>query len=212
MQSLWAPIDTVQGVFCEARAGTGKTTLAALAGAYEVERGTYDRIIYVRNALPIRDLGHLPGSLSEKEAPYMAPFIDALDKVQPGLYERWSKPLLKEPPKALAITSAYVRGLTWDRSFVIIDEAQSFELDELQAVYTRCTETCKVVTVGSLRQNDNRKQRKIAGLTPFEVYMRHFQGTLVAFHKLETDYRGWFSRHADDVSETVEKLQKGAQV
>jgi predicted ribonuclease YlaK len=209
LQSLWAPLDLIQAVFCEARAGTGKTTLAVLAGVYEVECERYDRIIYIRNAIPVRDLGHLPGDIGEKEAPYMAPLISAMDKAQPGLFEKWTRPdASKLGPKVVALTSAYTRGVTWERSFVIVDEAQSFDLEELQTVLTRPTDDCKVVVIGSTRQNDNRKQKKYAGLTPFEVYMKHFEGTKSTFHKLETNYRGWFSQHADDVMDTVERLER----
>lgn len=48
MQSLWTPPDIVQGVFCESPAGTGKTVLAVLAGAYAVTSG------FVRSRLDAR--------------------------------------------------------------------------------------------------------------------------------------------------------------
>lgn len=208
MQALWSPPEIVQGVFCESGAGTGKTTLAVLAGAYEVEMGTYDRIIYVRNAVAVRDMGYLPGGVEEKEAPYMEPFITALDHVQAGLYDRWAKPTNpKEQPKVAAVTSAFTRGITWSRSFVIVDEAQNFDLTELVTVLTRMSDDCKAVVIGSVRQVDNHRIKRIAGLTPFEVVMRHFEGERVTFHKLERNYRGRFSLHADRVQETVQRLR-----
>lgn len=212
MQSLWSPVDVVQAVFCEAKAGTGKTTLAVLAGAYEVEVGTYDRIIYLRNAIPVRDMGFLPGDVIQKERPYMLPLISALDTIQPGLFDKWSRPdpHRREPLKLEAMTSAFTRGLSWRRAFVILDEAQSFDLEELQTIYTRCSDDCKIVTIGSLRQNDNKRQQRYAGKTPFEVYMEHYRGTQVMFHTLETNYRGWFADHADDIQNTVQRLQEEA--
>lgn len=206
MQSLFAPVDTVQGVFCESPAGTGKTTLAALAGAYEVERTTYDKIIYIRNAVAVRDMGFLPGDVGEKEEPYMSPIKDALENVSPETFEKWAHPFSGEP-KIITTTTAFTRGITWKNAFIIIDEAQNFDLEELQAVYTRCDTSNKIVTVGSLRQVDNRKVKRINGYTPMEIYMEHFRGTPVTYHKLETNYRGWFSKHADDVHETVQKLK-----
>lgn len=212
MQSLWAPTETVQAVFCDAPAATGKTTLATLAGAYEVEKGTYDRLIYIRNAVAVRDLGFLPGDLAERTAPYMAPFVDALDKVRPGTFEKWSRSQLGDKqPKIHAVTTSYLRGVTFDRSFVIVDEAQSFDLTELQTVLTRLTDTCKVVVIGSKLQNDNQKQRRTSGLTPFELYMRHYEGKPVTFHKLSTNYRGWFSQHADTIGNTVAALEQEAK-
>lgn len=205
MKSLWAPLNEVQAVFCEAKAGTGKTTLAVLAGVYEVERRKYDRIIYVRNAIPVRELGFLPGDQSEKESPYFGPLIEALDNAQVGLYEKWTQDKGVEP-KIIATTTSYTRGINWDKAFVIIDEAQSFDLEEMQTVLTRCKDSCKVVVIGSLRQNDNHRIKTYAGFTPFEIFMKHFEEKPVANHALEINYRGWFSNHADNVQETIEKL------
>lgn len=195
--SLWDK--DIQAVFCEAKAGTGKTTIAVLAGAYEVEKGNYERIIYVRNAIPLRNPGFLPGTIEEKESPYFMPLIEALDNVHPATYDVW----LREN-KVLPITTAFTRGITWDNSFIIIDEAQNFDLYELQAVYTRCCDSCKIVTTGSLRQNDNKKIKIYNGMNGFEVYMKHykdFEG--VVYHTLETNYRGKFANHADNVRDSL---------
>ena len=209
MLALWTPPEEKQAVFCEAKAGTGKTTLAVLAGAYEVTKGEhYDRIIYVRNAVPVRDQGFLTGDLKQKTAPYMAPIADALELIQPGTYEEWSNDK-EEAPKLIPISTAFVRGITWSRSFVIIDEAQNMDLEELQAIYTRCDSTSKIVTTGSLRQVDNKKLKRVRGLTPFEIYMRHFEkDRRVSLHELVTCYRGWFADMADNVQETVRRLEE----
>jgi predicted ribonuclease YlaK len=208
MQALWATPDQVQAVFCNAKAGTGKTTLAVLAGAYEIEKGTYDKMIYVRSAVPVRDQGFLPGDLDDKEAPYMAPLIDALDHIQPGTYERWLKPDQNTgQPKLVSTSTSYTRGINWNRSFVIIDEAQNLSLDELRVALTRCHDDCKVVVIGSTRQIDNKKLQKLKGLTPFEIMQKHFEGTPVVNIKLQNCYRGWFADHADNVEETIEKLR-----
>lgn len=207
MNSLWRNVEKTQAVFCEAKAGTGKTALAVLAGAYEVERGTYDRIIYVRNAVTIRDQGFLPGSQVEKNAPFMAPIADALELIKPGTFEDWSLSNEEGGAKIVPLTTSYVRGTTWDRAFVIFDEIQNADLEEIQAVFTRCTDTSKVVAIGSVRQCDNKRIRKYKGRLPFEVYMEHFankQG--VSFHTLVTCYRGWFADHADDIQQTVDRI------
>lgn len=209
MLSLWKRPDQIQAVFCEAKAGTGKTTLAVLAGAYEVLKGElYDRLVYVRNAVPVREQGFLTGDIKQKSAPYMAPIADALELVHPSTFEEWQIQKGKEEPKLFPITTSFVRGITWKRSFVIIDESQNMELEELQAIFTRVDETSKVVAIGSVRQVDNRKIKRIAGLLPFQVYMKHFEGDpRVAFHELFTCHRGWFADKADDILKTVEILE-----
>ncbi|AXN39826.1 PhoH family protein [Peribacillus butanolivorans] len=209
MQSLWTPADIVQGVFCESPAGTGKTVLAVLAGAYAVENEEYERIIYIRNPVSVgKDIGFLPGEKESKTGPYMAPFIKALDYVRPGTYEKWANPTVEGiQPKAFAITPTFERGVTYDNAYVIIDEAQSMSLEELQTIYTRPTNTCKVVTTGSLLQIDDAKLRRYSGFTPMEVYMKHFEGQRTTQHKLVTNYRGWFSNHADNVKATIKELE-----
>lgn len=203
MQSLWTSPELVQGVFCESPAGTGKTVLAVLAGAYAVENEEYDRIIYIRNPEVVgKDIGFLPGEKNEKIMPFMQPFVKALDYVRPATFENW---VAQE--KAFAITPTFERGVTYENAFIIIDEAQSLSLGELQTIYTRVTDSCKVVTTGSLLQIDNSKLRRYNGLTPLEVYMKHFEGQQVTYHKLVTNYRGWFSNHADEVTKTVKKLE-----
>lgn len=207
MQSLWSPVDIVHGCFCDSPAGTGKTTLAVLAGVYEVEIGNYDKIIYIRNAVPVRDQGFLPGGLKEKEEPYMEPLISAMDYVQPSLYYKWTDEET-ETKKVYTMTSSFARGITFKNAFVIIDESQNFDLHELQTILTRPDSSCKVVVIGSTLQVDNHKLKKYGGFTPFEVYMEHFKGFRVTYHKLETNYRGEFSLLADQVLDTVNKLVK----
>lgn len=208
MQSLWAPPKVIYGVFCESPAGTGKTHLAALAGAYAVEKGEYDRIIYIRNPAPVgKELGFLPGDIDGKTMPYMQPFVKALDYVKPGTFEKWS-----EEGKAFAITPTYERGVTYENAFVIIDEAQSFSLDELHMVYTRPTTNCKVVTTGSLNQIDDSRLKRICGLTPLEVFMRHYDNDLAVHHKLITNYRGAWSNHADKIRETIKRIEMEARL
>lgn len=206
IQSLWASTNIVQSVFVDAKAGTGKTSLAVAAGVYAVENQEYDRIIYIRNALPIREQGFLPGSVQEKEYVYFAPLIDALDALSHNGYENWYD-TDSEHRKIEMTTTSYLRGVNFKNAFVIIDEAQSLDLLELQTVLTRIHDSCKVVVIGSVLQNDNKKLKYFSGLSPFELYMKHFEGHLSVQHKLVTNYRGQFSQHADEISETIKELE-----
>lgn len=206
MQSLWANNNIVQSVFVDAKAGTGKTSLAVAAGIYEVEKETYDKIIYIRNTVAIREQGFLPGSLAEKEYPYYSPLFDALDTLDSEGYARWYE-TDSEHQKIIMTSTSFLRGVNFKNAFVIIDEAQNLDLSELQTVLTRIHDSCKVVVIGSTRQVDNIKKMKLyKGMTPFEVYMRHFNGHLSVQHKLETNYRGAFSNHADEIESTVREI------
>ncbi|WP_186321344.1 PhoH family protein [Bacillus sp. FJAT-22090] len=208
MQSLWASTDVVQSVFVDAKAGTGKTTLAVAAGVYEIEKGTYDKIIYVRNAVAVRDQGFLPGSVTEKEYVYFAPLFDALLNLHHDGYSSWYEND-DEHKKIVMTSTSYLRGVNFKNAFVIIDEAQNLDLNELQTVLTRIHDSCKVVVIGSTRQIDNvKKLGMIKGYSPFEVYMKHFEGHLSVQHKLITNYRGQFSNWSDEIQQTINLIEK----
>jgi PhoH-like ATPase len=190
-------------------AGTGKTTIAALAGMYAVEAGEYDRLIYIRNAVAVRDIGFLPGSEAEKTEIFFEPMISALDLIQPGYFEKHSKPnpMSKQPVTVVARSTSFLRGVTFGRSFIIIDEAQNLSLHELRTTISRVTDDSKLVIIGSSNQIDNEKLKLIAGLTPMEVYFEHLRGYKTTYHKLERNYRGELSLLADQVDETVKRLK-----
>lgn len=208
MQSLWASTSIVQSVFVDAKAGTGKTSLAVAAGVYEVENGQYDKIIYIRNAVSVREQGFLPGSIEEKEYVYFSPLIDALDNLSHDGYSNWYD--TDEGHQKIVMTStSYLRGVNFKNAFVIIDEAQNLDLNELQTTLTRIHDSCKIVIIGSTRQVDNaRKLKHYKGMTPFEVYMKHFEDELSTQHKLITNYRGRFSNWADEIQITIDKVEK----
>lgn len=207
MLSLWKKPEIVTSVFGVGRAGTGKTTLAVLAGAYEVEKGTYKKIRYVRNAVPVRNQGFVKGDQEDKDAPYMRPFVDTLEMVNPVTYDVW-----KEQGRAEAHSTAFIQGSTWENEFVIFDEVQNWDLVELQAGLTRVGKGSKIVLCGSNRQVMNQKIKRIAGLLPFEVYMKHFEGDgRIMFHELQTVHRGWFADKSDDIDQTIKSLLEEKQ-
>src|SRR5690606_17107763 len=63
-------------------AGTGKTFLAAAYGASLLRKGQVDRLVITRPAVEAGErLGFLPGDLTEKVDPYLAPIWQALDEI-----------------------------------------------------------------------------------------------------------------------------------
>ena len=61
---------------CNAKAGTGKTTICALAGLDMLEKDMITKIIYIRFPDQLtQSLGSFPGDADEKEDYYMEPII-----------------------------------------------------------------------------------------------------------------------------------------
>lgn len=211
VESLIAKPSDCQAVFVDAEAGTGKTSIAISIAYHLLDAGDIDQIIYIRNAVSIREMGFLPGDIAEKEAPYMQPGLDALSKLDPK-----NKKLigtLIENEQLVIASTAFLRGVDWDkRKFVIIDEAQNLNLQEMQTVLTRPHDSTKIVVIGSSLQCDEGYKAKRYGeekLLPFMLYANHFKyGTPVKIEiiRLLTNYRGRFSLYADKIDSTIEYL------
>ena len=66
-------------IIVNARAGTGKTTIACGVGDMLVKYGRYDGIVYIASPTQEQRQGYLPGSIEEKSAPYFEPMLEAMD-------------------------------------------------------------------------------------------------------------------------------------
>lgn len=213
VSSIVAPTNKIQAVFTDAEAGTGKTSLAITSAYYLLQREVIDQIVYVRSAVSIREMGFLPGTIHEKEAPFMQPGLDALSKLDPK-NPKLCETLIANKQLVIAST-AYLRGVDWEgNKMLIIDEAQNFNLLELQTVLTRPHDSTKVVVIGSSVQCDIEKPETFQvdddgdRVLPFVLYS-HFFEHLTPVNtvncKLVNNYRGKFSLYADKIREATKE-------
>ena len=148
----------VQLVTLTGKAGTGKTLLA-LAAAIMQEK-SFDQILLARPIVPLanKDLGFLPGDVSEKIGPYMLPLYDNLSviknrfKVQSREYQHIEEMLKSE--KLIITPLAYIRGRSLSNVFFIVDEAQNLTPHEIKTIITRAGEGTKFVFTGDIHQID----------------------------------------------------------
>lgn len=137
-------------VVCGA-AGTGKSLLLVYKALQEYELGNVDRIIIIRSAVPTRDVGFLPGSLQDKTKIYELPYEDICTFLydNPNAYKD-----LKRFKKIDFITTSYVRGVTLENCFIIVDEFQNMSFHELDSVVTRVGNNSKITFCGDIDQSD----------------------------------------------------------
>lgn len=137
----------VCGVGC---AGTGKTYVAGMTAAKMLLDGDIKQIVLTRpNVATGRTLGHFPGDISEKLAPWLAPILNVLKQgLGAGDYAcRLGKSILIQPLET-------IRGQSFEDSFVIIDESQNLNLEEIKALTTRIGEGTVMVLTGDPSQSD----------------------------------------------------------
>lgn len=193
--AIWNPDKKI--VFCDARAGTGKTTIAFATANLMVKYGLYDGIIYIASPYGERRMGYLPGDLTTKSQVYFEPLYNAAITcgVNPNV-DFNTDPMLSQGAGGgyvTAITHTFLRGTTLGRSVIILDESQNYTFDELKKTLTRATDTTKVVVVGHHDQCDI--NHEASGFVRYMNYFRQFDEAAVC--ELHTNYRGWVSNMAD---------------
>lgn len=157
-------------------AGTGKTFLAVAHGAGLLMRGEVDRLIVTRPAVEAGErLGFLPGDLSEKVDPYMAPVWEALTDIMGAdqLRRRRDKGEIEVAP------IAFMRGRTLSHAYVIVDEAQNASRLQMKMVLTRLGERARMVVTGDPSQIDLPNPRD-SGLAHALGILEGVQGVAVA--------------------------------
>ncbi len=138
-------------VFGVGPAGTGKTFLAVAWGAGLLLRGEVDRLVVTRPAVEAGErLGFLPGDLTEKVDPYMAPIWEALnDLLGPEAVRR-----RRERGEIEVAPIAFMRGRTLNNAFVIVDEAQNTSRLQMKMVLTRLGDSSRMAVTGDPGQVD----------------------------------------------------------
>jgi PhoH-like ATPase len=136
------------------RAGTGKSALALCAGLEAVlERRQHKRVVVFRPLFAVggQDLGYLPGSESEKMAPWAQAVFDTLGAVTNAdvIDEVLDRGLLEVLPLT------HIRGRSLHDAFVVVDEAQSLERNVLLTVLSRVGANSRVVLTHDVGQRDN---------------------------------------------------------
>tara|TARA_R110002153_G_scaffold1395_1_gene7192 strand:- start:15758 stop:17131 length:1374 start_codon:yes stop_codon:yes gene_type:complete len=143
------PLVTITGL-----AGSGKTFLAIMAAHAMVEAGIYDRIVFTRNVQPVgREMGFLPGSIDDKMEPWLAPIMDNFRVGLGDNHASYFKTLVEKGIFEISPLS-YIRGRTFNKTILIMDEAQNATIHELKTVGTRIGEKSKIILMGDIDQID----------------------------------------------------------
>jgi len=132
-------------------AGTGKTYISTMTVARLYLKDKYERIILSRANVPTgRTLGHFPGTVQEKMAPWLAPLISVLEKA----FGKTHYDNLVSKGKIEIQPLETIRGRSFEDSLVLIDEAQNLDFEEIKAITTRLGEGSKLILMGDPYQSD----------------------------------------------------------
>lgn len=139
-------------VFLNGPAGTSKSLLAAYCALKFLANKKVSEIIYVRSIIEsaTRSLGSLPGEAEDKFRPFAAPMVDKMEEL---CKESDIKRLfLEERVKPIPVN--FLRGASYNVSFIIADEMQNAVFSEIQTIMTRIGQFSKVIICGDPAQSD----------------------------------------------------------
>lgn len=147
--------------------GTGKTFPASVVAWDMFTNPNYaDNVTTITMIRPNEPLGStmgfMKGDLYEKYKHWLAPIEEGiLWRMEDGKQDLQSMIKAKNTYKDLinceAITPTpveHLRGRTWTKTFVIIDEAQNLSIEAMKCIMGRIGEDCKVVICGDVDQCD----------------------------------------------------------
>ena len=137
---------------------THNTKLAVAYGVEKLLAGDYKRLIITRPVVEAGEhLGYLPGGFSEKLDPYLQPIYYELSHylskqeletfINNGINRRGENEIIIAP-------LAYMRGMNYHDSYMILDECQNCTKEQIKLFVTRIGFNSKAVLVGDSTQSD----------------------------------------------------------
>jgi len=149
------PVTVLRG-----NAGSGKTLLACQTALDQFFKREVNKVIITRPMVSKVDMGFLPGDIKEKMDPWLQPIYQNFY----SLYgkEKVDKHIEAGDIQILPIT--FIRGITFVDSFVVVDEAQNLQHEEMEAVLGRLGKGSRLVICGDVAQIDL-KDKKTSGFS-----------------------------------------------
>jgi len=144
--------DDVKLVSMTGLAGSGKTFLTLMAGMSGLQEKKYDRIVITRSLQTVgKEIGFLPGDIDDKMSPWLSPI---LDNFRVAFKDSTYFEIMRQKGQIEVSPLAFIRGRTFNNTYLIVDEAQNSTIHELKTIITRIGEGSKVVLLGDTDQID----------------------------------------------------------
>lgn len=188
--------DEYNFILADATAGSGKTLLAvACANILVNVDKKYKSAIWLFPTVEESSLGYRPGSTSEKEADYLGPLYDALEKCNVIPNQAITSDISRKNGTdwIVARSATFMRGINLENTVVIIDECQNMSVPIIKRIISRCYDNCKVICLGCQSQMDVPIQK--SGFKQLIDHMEGFEGYIKC--ELPISYRGKLAMHID---------------
>ena len=158
-------------------AGTGKTFITLYNALKDVldPSTPYDKVYIVRSLVATREIGFLPGDHEDKSSLYQIPYKHMVKYMFEMRTEADFQMLygnLKTQGTIDFWSTSFIRGTTFDKAIIIVDEFQNLNYHELDSIMTRVGENTKIMFCGDATQTDLLKQNERNGIHDFMRVLR----------------------------------------
>ncbi len=158
-------------------AGTGKTFITLYNALKDVldQETPYEKVYIVRSLIPTREIGFLPGDHEDKSILYQLPY-KAMVKYMFEMPTEADFEMLYGNLRAQDTidfwSTSFIRGTTFDKSIIIVDEYQNLNYHELDSIMTRVGQDSKIMFCGDATQSDLVKTNERNGIIDFMKILR----------------------------------------
>ena len=159
-------------------AGTGKTFITLYNALQDVldPHTPYEKIYLVRSLVSTREIGFLPGDHEDKSFLYQIPYKNMVKYMFEMPSEADFEMLygnLKAQDTISFWSTSFIRGTTFDKAIIIVDEFQNLNFHELDSIITRVGENSKIMFCGDATQSDLIKPNERNGIIGFMEILRN---------------------------------------
>ena len=158
-------------------AGTGKTFITLYNALRDVldQETPYEKIYIVRSLVATREIGFLPGDHEDKSSLYQIPY-KAMVKYMFQMPTESDFEMLYGNLKTQGTidfwSTSFIRGTTFDKTIVIVDEYQNLNYHELDSIMTRVGSQSKIMFCGDATQSDLIRTNERNGIIDFMRILR----------------------------------------
>lgn len=138
-------------IICNGPAGTGKTLLGIATACQWLIEGRIEHILISRTLIGCGDVGTFPGTEFEKAEPYFYAHLAYFKKILGPHFKRYisEEKIILKPLEML-------RGMTFDKTFMILDEAQNADGKQIKMFLSRMGHYSTALISGDVTQSDIR--------------------------------------------------------
>ena len=200
------PLDSVQICACDSiennqitmlygKAGSGKTLLPMAYASAMMDKEKYNNITFVYSYDTLKgakDLGYEKGDHVTKLLNYGA-IGGILSSKYGDMYEVERK---MDKGELNIIPTAYIRGISLQKSIVIVTEAQNLDVYTLKTIIQRCENDCKLIIEGDMIEQKDTNVSQVGMKRFAEVFGGNETTGII---KLKSNYRSKISELADSM-------------